>query len=518
MTILTTTMPVRPARMLSYEKLALWTAYGIYLLLLMLALVHHEPWGDEVHSWNIAKGSATYLDVIRNSRFEGHPPTWYTVMWLVSTGTHQFVYVQAIHAFIAATSVFLILFYSPLPFWSRLLVPFGYFFLFEYATLARNYAIGVLLACCICVVMHRQFKGKAICYYALLVLLSNTHLLGLLLAGSIHVYYVLDRYAKYPGSARQAVSALAGLLCLLPAAYFITPPAGSALDVDFWLDRMFFAADSNFMITVQSPLRSLLPVPAWWQDHWWNTQFLLEWQGRYRWLKYCTPLLALLIAGAMIYVLRRHRPSRWLFLTNLAITTFLSMTIFPIGCARYGGYIFISWLVAWWLCCYQAPPSPQQQRLANGLLMAQVLAALVAIGLDWSRPFSNFNRVGELSQKVPAGETLVCDYWGLNAVAAFLDRPMYCMDLQQEATYLLWNERMAALMRSSYRYTTGAQVLNKQGIETFYLVSSNPPATIRKMDDRFDQLYSVTLIDKREGAIEAGGNLYLYQIRDRASH
>ncbi|WP_276481983.1 hypothetical protein [Paraflavitalea pollutisoli] len=515
MTSFATVMPGRTGKILSYEQLALWTVFGMYLLLLGLAIVHHEPWGDEVHSWNIAKGSATYLDVIRNSRFEGHPPTWYTVMWLVSKCTHHFVYVQVVHGILAATSVWLILFYAPLPFWSRLLAPFGYFLLFEYATLTRNYAIGVLLACCICVVMHRPFKGQLLCYYALLLLLSNTHLLGLLLAGSIHVYYILDRYAKQPGAAKQAGSFLLGLLCLLPAGYFITPPTGSALDFDFWLKRMFSSAQSNFMITVQAPLRVLVPLPAWWQDHWWNTQFLLDWQGSYRWLKYGTPLLALFIAGAMIYVLRRHRPSLWLFLTNLSVTALLSMTIFPIGCARYGGYIFISWIVAWWLSCYHVAPLPRKQRMANGLLIMQALAALVAIGLDWNRPFSNFNRVGELAQKVPASRTLVCDYWGLNAVAAFMDQPMYCMDLQQETAYLLWNERMAELMRSPYRYSLGAQQLNKQGVAQFYMISSNPPPTIIRLDDRLEKLYAVTLVDKREGAVESGGNLYLYSIQPR---
>ncbi|WP_315817329.1 hypothetical protein [Paraflavitalea speifideaquila] len=51
-----------------------------YVLLAIAALFYHEPWGDEIHSWNIAKGSASYLDLIQNSRYEGHPPAWYTIL------------------------------------------------------------------------------------------------------------------------------------------------------------------------------------------------------------------------------------------------------------------------------------------------------------------------------------------------------------------------------------------------------------------------------------------------------
>ena len=56
--------------------------------------------------------------------------------------------------------VFVILFYSPLPFPVRSIIPFGYFFLFEYSILNRNYAIGILIAFIICIIIHKNFKGK----------------------------------------------------------------------------------------------------------------------------------------------------------------------------------------------------------------------------------------------------------------------------------------------------------------------------------------------------------------------
>ena len=105
-----------------------------------------EMWGDEIHSWNIAKGSAGYLDLIHNTRYEGHPPVWYTILWTISKFTHNLAYVQMVHWFIASLSMSCTFFFTNAVF-SRVLIPFGYYFLYEYSVLSRNYAIGILLAC-----------------------------------------------------------------------------------------------------------------------------------------------------------------------------------------------------------------------------------------------------------------------------------------------------------------------------------------------------------------------------------
>ncbi|MBO9565186.1 MAG: hypothetical protein J7621_20590 [Niastella sp.] len=493
----------------SWVRLLPGVTFFAYVLLSVYAMLHHEPWGDEIHSWNIAKGSASYLDVIQNSRYEGHPPTWYTIMWIVSKFTHHFSWVQAVHLSIATLTVFLILFYSPLPLVSRLLIPFGYYFAFEFSILARNYAIGVLAAFCICLIMRRSFRYKMICYYGLLLVLANGHLFGLILAGSLHLYYLVWDYEQHKNVRRIITHLLAGAVFLLPSCYFMFPPSTGALNVNFWMDRW---NASNVMITVQSPLRSITPVPAWWNEHFWNTQFLMEWQHQYRWMKYFTPLLSAGIVAAIFFILRKSRKSNLLFFSNLLVTGFISVLIFPLGCARYAGLIYIGFLAAWWLYCYEAKPVRWHKWVVNSLLVIQMTAAAVAIGADSGRPFSNFNRVGELVGKVPANEKIVVDYWGANATAAFMDKPFYCLDLKKEVFFLLWDSDMAKLMKSNYRYTEGAEYLATQGVDKFWMISTGSPDNLAEVDTRFATAWQVNLMDKIEGAIEKGGNLYLYKM------
>jgi hypothetical protein len=493
----------------SRVRLLLWTTFIVFLIIGGYAVAHHESWGDEVHSWNIVKGSANYLDVIHNSRYEGHPPTWYTIMWVVSKCTHNFFWVQIVHFLIAATTVFLILFRSPLPVFSRMLIPFGYFFLFEFAVIARNYAIGVLLACCICLVIRSAFRYRIACYYVLLLLLSNGHLFALILAGSIHLYFLLLQYEEKKELKKLALHSILGLLLLLPSFYFIFPPSQSNMNTGFWMSRWNM---SNIMITAQSPIRSFVPIPAWWQYHFWNTEFLMEWQGQYRWLKYITPLLSAGIVAAVYFILRKNKKSLVLFFSNLLVTFMVSIIIFPLGCARYTGLLYIGFIVAWWLYCYENTPTRNQVRVANLLFIFQLLAASVALTKDSSYPFSNFNRVNELINKVPANEKVVTDYWGLNAVAGFADRPLYCIDMKKEMAFLLWDHDMTLVQETPDRYYEGAKVLAAQGIHQFWLVSTGTPEALSKVDGQFVKMLRVTLVDKIEGSIEKEGNLYLYHI------
>lgn len=90
----------------SLKNPLLWAVFLLYLLVAGFALANHEMWADELHSWNIAKGSKTFVDVFRNSRYEGHPPLWYIILWTIARFTHHLAAVQMVHLTIAAAAVF----------------------------------------------------------------------------------------------------------------------------------------------------------------------------------------------------------------------------------------------------------------------------------------------------------------------------------------------------------------------------------------------------------------------------
>ena len=198
----------------SFHTTILWAAFFVYIAVLLLSIYNHEMWGDEIHSWNIAKGSDTFVDLLRNSRFEGHPPIWYTILWTISKFTHDLTYVQVVHGIIACASVGLIMFWSPIHVVGKILIPFGYYFLYEYSTLSRNYAVGILLAFCICLVIRKEFRFKLVVYYGLLFLMTNTHLLAIILAGSLHLYFLMSEFSCLQTASKYHFIAVHECFCL----------------------------------------------------------------------------------------------------------------------------------------------------------------------------------------------------------------------------------------------------------------------------------------------------------------
>jgi hypothetical protein len=490
----------------------LWIVFAIYAILCAWLMMHHGLWSDEVHSWNIAKSSNGYGDLLAHSRYEGHPPGWYTILWIISRFTHQIGWMQVVQWAIACSAVFLILFYSPFPVIIKVLIPFGYYFLFEYALFSRNYGIGVLLVCGICLIIRGNFRLQPVLYYALLFFLFNIHLIAILLACSLHLYYLLLQRERRKKTGYLLIHTLIGGLFLLMSLRLIYPPADSALHVDFQ-DSLHTLDIRSF---VYGPLRSFLPVPAWWMYHFWNTQFLLEASRTYYLLKFLNLFISMALAASAFFLLWPNRKCLALFGSNLLLSGIVSMTSFAMTSARHIGYLYIGLIAALWLYCYENPLTIKKKRLAIVLISFQLAAGIFVIDQTIRLPFSNLDQIQALVSKVPAGQKLVSDYWTMNAYAAFMNKPIYCVDLRKEKSYIMWNSEMTAMLKNPYRYSSGLRCLFRtDGINDVYMISMHNPGELSELDAELASSFHVGLIDKKEGAIEKGCNLYLYRISEK---
>lgn len=488
----------------------LWVTFILYVFLAGYTIAHHEMWGDEIHSWNIAKGSTGFTDLINNSRYEGHPPAWYIILWSVSKFTHDPAFAQATHVAIACLSVFLILFFSPFSLSIRLLIPFGYFFLYEYAVISRNYAVGVLIAICICLVIRKNFRYKLILYYFLLFLLAGTHLQGILLAASLHLYFLLFAIGQKKKRSTIVMHAVLGILIAMPSLYFIFPPADSQLNTQFWMKRW---GTHKLTAFIQAPLRAFLPVPAWWNYHSWNTQFLVEAKESYPVLRFINLLVALIVLLAPALILRKNKKSLALFVANLVLSFILAVTVITLTAERHAGFIYTAFIMAYWLYCYETPTAAGTKWLLNSLLVIQIGAAVFSMAKDIQYTFSNSYKVNELLMKIPPQEKAVTDYWALNAIATFTDKPFFCVDIQKEVSFVLWNRELGDRLRKKFRYAEGiGGYFQNEHVNSVYMLSIASPETLHRTDSQLAELYQVVLIDKRDSAIEKAGNLYLYKV------
>jgi hypothetical protein len=483
-------------------------AFIAYAIILSTTLFHHELWGDELHSWNIAKASKGFADLISNTRYEGHPPFWYSILWVASKFTQDVSVIQWIQLFISLCTGFLILFASPYPLTTRLLLPFGYFFLYEYGVFSRNYAIGFLCAFLVCIILHSNFKQKILLYYVFLFLLAHTHLLALALAAAFHIYFLLVNAGQK--KAIMYIHVLAGFIVLFPAAWFIFPPADSSLGTDFWLHRWDTEQLSS---VIKAPVKAFLPVPAWWNFHFWNTNFLTEAQTQWPILKWVTGILSAALMAFTVLLLRKNR-NVFLFYMSVLLFIFPISIFIPFASARQTGFLFMGFLLAYWLFSFQQKTDKSHQMILFVVLIIQMLAGIFSVVKEIKYPFSNSFRVTEMSKEIPENTRWVTDYWCLNTISAYLNIPAYCIDLQKEKTFLLWNVEMKTMLQSSNRYFSGMNALfERENRDTFYLLTVHSPQSIIKIDSLFYSEFKIEMTGKREGAIEKSGNLYLYRVR-----
>jgi hypothetical protein len=479
----------------------------LYLALLAWAQLHHEPWEDEIHSWNIAKASASLADLFQNIRYEGHPPLWYILLWIVSKCPHNLQGIQLLQYANASLAVTLILFRSPFPILARALLPFGYYFIYEYGCLSRNYALGLCLAVSLLIVIREQ-KGSR-WYYPLLFLLANSHLLGILLAISIHSFMMMN-YWRESTSKVKWLHAGMGLLAILPAFVFIIPPGDSELNFGFWM-KHWNTQMPGFIAT--APLRSFFPLPVWWDPHFWNTHFLIQLATQSGFIK-----LMMFGASAGLFVvacliLKKDRNALRLFLLNTALTAAFGLW-FPISTARYVGFFFVGFIASVWLHKNSSTFTLSKTPLLYFLLALQIPGAFVALYRDWKLPFSNASTIDQLVKKVPVNANLIADYFALNPLLTFIDHPYYCIEAKRELNCILWTNEMTKLGTTPDPYKQGADhYLNEHLENKFYLISSKPLEVLLKRDTAFASSYHLRPVDSLTGAIDKYSNYYLYEVR-----
>jgi hypothetical protein len=367
---------------------------------------------------------------------------------------------------------------------------------------------AVLLACCICLIIRQATRYRVLVYYLLLFGLSNIHMLGLLLACSLHGYYLLLQKESRRSIGSLFGSALLGLLAVLPAVYFIVPPSDSQLN----LSALSHGATSfRFSAIYEIPIRAFLSLPAWWKEHFWNTNFLLALRAGQ--LKPVFVSIAVVLLLFVYSCLWKDKKSVALFTINLLLSFIVSTFFFSLLSARYSGFVYISFIVAYWLYCKERPVTDKWLNSVNLLLAVQIIGGGFAFIRDLQKPFSYSKEMTTLLREVPPGEKWVTDYWTMNTVVARTDHPAYCVDMEKDMSFVLWASDIAALAKKQDRYTEGLNRLFAQGDpKAVYLITHAPLETVLQTGKQLTSSYRLSLVDSRVGAIDKGSDLYLFRI------
>ena len=173
---------------------ALLIAFG-YCLLVGFALSRHEMWRDEMEAWLIARDSESLPQLLRNLKNEGHPALWYVLLMPLTRLSHSPELMQVLHLGIATATVYLVVRYSPLSRIQVLLFPLGFFVLWQYAVVSRDYALGVLFLVAFCALYPKRYELFPV-IGVVLMFAAHTHALTLILVIAITIGLAVDVGAR----------------------------------------------------------------------------------------------------------------------------------------------------------------------------------------------------------------------------------------------------------------------------------------------------------------------------------
>lgn len=393
-----------------------------------VGLARHEMWRDELQAWLIPLYSGSPAELFHNLRYEGHPALWHVLLWIASRMTSRPEAMQVLHLAISAAAIFVFARYAPFPRWMRALFAFGYYPLYEYTVISRNYGLGMLLlfaACALFPARRRSYLPLA----AVLALLANTNPYAWLIAVAFAGVLVLEAVTDPELRRRDAALGLFlfAAAAAVAAAQMIPPPDGgyaSAWHLDWRFARAF-----RVLATVA---RAWLPLPSPTAANPWNSNLLFHLENG------AVAVLSMALIAVAVAVLRRSRPALLLYLGGTAALLVFSYVKY-LGYARHHGAHFLLLIACLWI-------ARRGDRALALLLAIHVLAGAWLWTADLRRPFS--------AAKATAGylrgfdDAFVIGYPDMYAtpVAGYLGRPLFHLETRRPGSYVLWNRERAGPM------------------------------------------------------------------------
>lgn len=173
-----------------------------------MALVH-EPFFDEAEAWQIARSVSLRTLFLETTHYEGHPPLWHLILMpFAKAGAPYELSLTLVSLLFMGTAVFLILRCAPFPRLVRLLLPFTYFFFYQYGVISRVYCV-MTLAFVLVAMSYRHRNERPGRYVAALILLCMTMAYGLVLAGGLAIVWLWEIWKE--GTQKQSWQVRAGV-------------------------------------------------------------------------------------------------------------------------------------------------------------------------------------------------------------------------------------------------------------------------------------------------------------------
>ncbi|MBK9194106.1 MAG: hypothetical protein IPO17_03770 [Flavobacteriales bacterium] len=401
------------------ERRLIAAAFLVYCALVVCMIAMHGMWLDELQPWCVARDSSSLMDLYHNTRFEGHPPLWYVLLFVITRFSDNPVLMQVLHVVIGTCTAALVLWRAPFVWWWRVLIVFGYFFLYEYTVIARNYGLALLFL--LLAADARQRIGLGWQWSLLLALAAFTHIWGIVFAGAwVVAEFSIERSTKMWSMAMTVAS------CCLFSFWWSIPDHPSPTGTVLGSTPLPNAVARIATITTQG----LLPWPDMLSDRPWNHNLLHDRSHA------LSAVLGLALLVAMFWFAPHDRSVR-IFLALALLGSIALPIVGGFYSTRHYGPVNVAWLLLWWWM-----PAAERRSGArpftNTLLVCQAFGGLLCVAMSMrSAPLSEAYRLpGILLDEHVGKETVVVDaYTAGPAISGYLRAPVYYTTINEMGSF-----------------------------------------------------------------------------------
>jgi hypothetical protein len=359
---------------------------------------HHEMWRDELHAWQVARDSRDLAELFGAYRYEVHPLLWPLILRGLSRIHSGPEAMQWLNLLISVCSVGVLCMFAPFGRLQKLLLSFGYFMLFEYTVIARNYGLGVLLIFVFCALFpYRERRMPQIA--AVLFLLAHSSLMGLIVSAAISIALFVDLFMLRGGPDRdgstrrtRSLQLSFGIMALgiVSSMLFHSPPEFTRFvdktDAGYFSGRQFKV--------FHALIGAYLPLPDF-KYGFWNTL----WVER---SDFAVLLSVLFILSLLLLFVVRNldRPAPIIILLGSS-SVMLFLVYLKYGYMRHFGFNFVACVAALWVEPHSgrlksrrsfAAVRDRAKLIFGGMflfvLLVHVAAGIYASVMDFRHPFS----------------------------------------------------------------------------------------------------------------------------------
>jgi hypothetical protein len=379
------------------------TAFAVAVAVLFacvcgFAISYHEMWRDELQSWLIARSSSSLGEMRESMRYEGHPALWYLLLYGVTRLTQRPEAMQLLHVVITSACVFVFARSAPFPRWARLCFALGYFPLYEYGVVSRNYSIGILFLFAAAALLPRR-RERPWLLGVLLALAAQANAMALIVAAAFAGTVFLEPWVSRAG--RAGVTAALKTLGLtaagvLLAAMYVAPPADTGY-ADAWvLEPNRLRAERILGLFAKA---MVLPTEREGLGDLWAAT------GSH----HVAPLVSIVVISCMLPWLLRRKVALIQFAAGTSLLLMFFYTKLD-GSLRHHGFLFVNVVLALWyaeVVRRESAAAPEAAnagtrgdrlflRIAAGVLFTHMALAAVAVWQDVSSVFSAGRATAEM--------------------------------------------------------------------------------------------------------------------------